>query len=232
MIRWTSKVLSSKLAYFSHFSHLIELSDYAHEKLKTKSESFDPLLFLTEIHYDTNYESLCEGIKNLKETIDTRTETLRELVKENFNKFVTARNTARTIEEIISTKNPSQQLNALQQGIQQVLQEITQLANPLVDSKNVQEEILKKLELIHEFEPFLSANVKIKQLFYMKKYQELSLCYSSAKSLYLSIKQTKMIQKIWSTVEQTIDTVRNTLLTELKGMSILSTNDEIQRTLL
>ena len=139
------------------------------------------------------------------------------MVKENFNKFVTARNTVNSIKENAVSTTALEQLNSIRQSIQQVLQHANDLSNPLMESKAKQIQIQKNIELIHDFEPFLNANTRIKQLFAVKNYDELANCYRSCKSLYSSIKKTRIVDNLWNSVERTVDTIRTELLREIKS---------------
>ncbi|KAJ3119044.1 hypothetical protein HDU96_003219 [Phlyctochytrium bullatum] len=56
-------------------------------------KSFDPSHFLKTVHATTSYADLQAGSKNLKVSIDKRTEVIKQLVKQHFAKFVNAKST-------------------------------------------------------------------------------------------------------------------------------------------
>lgn len=197
--------------------HLIELSVVPSDNLKLKEEAFNPFLFLTEIHKETEYEMLCKGLLNLKAIINSRTESLREMVKENFNKFVTARNTVNAIKDNAVSARCMEQLNEIQASIQTVLQLANELSGPLAESKSKHLQIQKSIDLLHEFEPFLSANTRIKQLYAIQNYEELTQAYLSCKSFYSSMKKSKIVDNLWSAVERTTDSIRMAIIKDLKG---------------
>ena len=145
------------------------------------------------------------------------------MVKENFNKFVTARNTINAIKENVRSTKSIEQFEEIQQAIQQILQFSKEISNPLADSKAKQIQIQRNIELVHEFEPFLNANTRIKHLHAIQNYEELAQCYLACKSLYSSIKKTKIVNNLWSSIERTIDTIRISMLKDLKNEN-LSTN--------
>lgn len=69
------------------------------------SPSFDPKKFLLQCHKSTSFAELKRGLQNLDCSIQTRTETLKGLVKDNFDRFVGAKSTVDAIYKELKTKN-------------------------------------------------------------------------------------------------------------------------------
>jgi exocyst complex component 2 len=61
------------------------------------TKSFNPKFFLHKVHNDTPYADLLRGSNFLRYTLDQKSEALRSLVQDNFDRFVSAKNTIDTV---------------------------------------------------------------------------------------------------------------------------------------
>ncbi|KAJ3338098.1 hypothetical protein HDU93_009969 [Gonapodya sp. JEL0774] len=62
-------------------------------RLNINSKSFQPTLFLREVHRNTGFDDLDRGADHLRHSVAQWNDTLKVVVKENFDRFVTAKST-------------------------------------------------------------------------------------------------------------------------------------------
>ncbi|KAL1343549.1 hypothetical protein HN51_029906 [Arachis hypogaea] len=86
---------------YSESSHNVDNEEQdpnLREKLLYFSENFDPKLFLSRVHAKTKTEDLVAGARALKADFQSRTEQKKQLVKDNFDCFVSCKTTIDDIE--------------------------------------------------------------------------------------------------------------------------------------
>lgn len=52
------------------------------------SKSFDPKAFLTAVHPNATFQDLADAVNHLRSALDSRSEAIRVLVEDNFDRFV------------------------------------------------------------------------------------------------------------------------------------------------
>ncbi|EPQ29151.1 uncharacterized protein PFL1_03438 [Pseudozyma flocculosa PF-1] len=69
------------------------LSKDTKTQISLSSKTFDPKVFLSTVHPDATFADLSHGVTHLKQSIDQRSEALKVLVEDNFDRFVAVKAT-------------------------------------------------------------------------------------------------------------------------------------------
>jgi exocyst complex component 2 len=72
------------------------------------NKKFQPRHFLLQVHKDTSYNDLVNGEESLRRGVDQRAEALKSLVHQNFDRFVSAKNTIDHVYEEMKSKQLNQ----------------------------------------------------------------------------------------------------------------------------
>ncbi|XP_073305161.1 exocyst complex component SEC5A-like isoform X2 [Primulina huaijiensis] len=94
----TFRLISDNVASVPSSIDVEPLDPNAREKLNYYSEKFDAKLFLSRVHLDTSAADLESGALSLKNDLKGRTQQKKQLVKENFDCFVSCKTTIDDIE--------------------------------------------------------------------------------------------------------------------------------------
>lgn len=73
------------------------------------NKKFQPRQFLLQVHKHTAYNDLVAGEERLRRDVDQRAEALKNLVHQNFDRFVSAKNTIDHVYEEMKSKQLNQQ---------------------------------------------------------------------------------------------------------------------------
>lgn len=63
------------------------------------SPQFDPYAYLGIVHVNTTIDQLLQGTQRLRDSLGQQTDELRSLVRENFERFISCKNTIDDIEK-------------------------------------------------------------------------------------------------------------------------------------
>eukprot|EP01026_Neomeris_dumetosa_P071449 TRINITY_DN72204_c0_g1_i3.p1 TRINITY_DN72204_c0_g1~~TRINITY_DN72204_c0_g1_i3.p1 ORF type:complete len:1003 (-),score=132.39 TRINITY_DN72204_c0_g1_i3:17-3025(-) len=64
-----------------------------HQEILLTMDGFDPYKFLVHVHSDSSLDELQNGVKNLQSELQQQTGELKQLVKENFERFISCKST-------------------------------------------------------------------------------------------------------------------------------------------
>ncbi|WFD27281.1 Exocyst complex component S5 [Malassezia nana] len=117
-------------------------------KINIASKSFDPKVFLNIVHPNASYADLSQGTQFLKQSIQQRSEALKVLVNENFDRFVSVKATTDSIFRAMTDPDDGPLATSSNQGIQGLRTSVVE-ANSKADAvfRPVLENYVKSMKL-------------------------------------------------------------------------------------
>ena len=82
---------------------------YIEATVMITNKKFQPRHFLLQVHRNTSYNELVQGEERLRRDVDQRAEALKSLVHQNFDRFVSAKNTIDHVYDEMKSKQLNQQ---------------------------------------------------------------------------------------------------------------------------
>ncbi|XP_061971233.1 exocyst complex component SEC5B-like isoform X2 [Populus nigra] len=206
--------------------------DHLHNNLREKllyfSENFDSKLFLSRIHQDTSAADLEAGTLALKTDLKGRTQQRKQLVKDNFDCFVSCKTTIddiesklRRIEEDPEGSGTSHLFNCMQG--------VSLLANrafePLFERQAQTEKIRSVQGMLQRFRTLFNLPSTIRGSIGKGEYDLAVREYKKAKSIALP-SHVNILKRVLEEVEKVVNEFKGTLYKSMEDPQIDLTNLE------
>ncbi|MCO5612553.1 hypothetical protein L7F22_066821 [Adiantum nelumboides] len=200
----------------------IEGCDVILEKIMYHSEKFDPKLFLSHIHQNTGHADLEAGEQSLKMDLQQRKQQLKLLVKENFDCFVSCKNTIDDIHMKL------QQIEADTEGAGTVhlsssINEVNVIANrafgPLFERQIQAERIRSVQGMLQRFRTLFNLPSTIRGYITKGEYELAVREYKKAKSLVLPT-HVRVLKRVLEEVEKVISEFKDKLFNCMEDSNV------------
>ncbi|KAJ3146816.1 hypothetical protein HDU86_008374 [Geranomyces michiganensis] len=145
--------------------------------LLLSSRTFDPKLFLGQVHKTTSYRDFETGADNLREAIDHKEDVIKNLVKTHFAKFVSAKSTIDSFYEQMKAKNlissEDYGIAPFDNALDAVHIAATTLYKPLLDRRVQAEKIRSTLAVLSQWKFLFNLPSVLRTCLQKKKYDAL-----------------------------------------------------------
>ncbi|KAM3305697.1 exocyst complex component SEC5A [Capsicum chacoense] len=224
----TLKLISENLSSSPSIGDRDHLDPNVRERLNYFSEKFDPKLFLCRIHQDTSVSELESGALAVKTDLKGRTLQKKQLVKENFDCFVSCKTTIddiesklRRIEEDPEGSGTSHLFNCIE-GVSSIA---NRAFGPLFERQAQAEKIRSVQGMLQRFRTLFNLPSTIRHSISTGEYDLAVREYRKAKSIVLP-SHVGILKRVLEEVERVMQEFKGKLHKSLEDPQIDLTNLE------
>lgn len=194
------------------------------DKLLISNENFVPKSFLLHFHRHTSYSSLVQGIDRLKRATSSQELNLHALVRDNFDRFVRAKNATENLANKLKKDNLTSSGMAkevlLVRGGYKVTEETFAC---LLEQREREIELRQKLELFRKWAPILRLGDCLEKSLALGEYNDAVQAYDEAKKAMELVSKLgddeeslSLMQRLWSGhIESSIARLRSNLVLKM-----------------
>ncbi|OMJ20065.1 ER lumen protein-retaining receptor [Smittium culicis] len=213
----------------------LDSSDLSHRgKYFVTHKQFSPTDFLTTIHKDASYTELIHGAKALRLAMSHRSEALKVLVKNNFGRFVEAKNKIDLLYEEMKNHSFGEDdefgTNKFQNAIKKCTDNAEKIYNPIISRRNKADKIRSTLSVVGRYKFFFNLPHSLIELTRMGKFDAAVREYKKGKGLLRQLKFNSgevgtdlrqataldfIVDKVWDEVQNSLIELRSSLYLHL-----------------
>ncbi|KAI7877332.1 exocyst complex component Sec5-domain-containing protein [Mucor mucedo] len=204
------------------------------------NKKFQPRQFLLQVHKETSYNDLVAGEERLRRGVDKRAEALKSLVHQNFDRFVSAKNTIDHVYEEMKSKQLNQQQDYgtidIQRSLDAANTRAEQVYGPVVERRNRVDKVRSTLYILQRYRFLFNLPSSLLESIKQAKYEAAIRDYKKGKYLYQALKgdldstdrstglsemeketgitdlHRKVFDKVWIEVSKIVIELQNVLL--------------------
>lgn len=189
------------------------------------SSNFDARLCLRLVHQYTSYEDLIRAGEYLQKAITARKTVLKLLVRENFDRFVNAKNSIDSVYSDMRSKGMNSGdygMRPATASVNGALEKSHQIYHPLLKRRSREECIRKRLNIFQEYKAIFNLPSALHKFIKLGEFQQCIYAYRRGKELllaepnYSSLKP--ILDQVWTLqVEKAAGGLRKILFEKLSN---------------
>ncbi|BFZ60508.1 Exocyst complex component S5 [Saitoella coloradoensis] len=199
------------------------------------SKTFQPRTFLRDVHANASYSELRTGQDWLQHSIEQRRDDVKELVGQNFDRFVTAKSTIDDVYQDMKSATLNREndygIGALKSATLDANAKAQQIFTPIMENREKANTLRSTLSVLDRYKSYFNLPSTLLDCQRRKDHEGLIREYRKGETLFkeykasdpnqqgtaLMVNQRRIFEKVWNEAQRIVDNWKKDLWDGLSG---------------